>query len=187
MRTTQRLSAPMAALASLVTLASLTACDAAALLPLAPRPPSVAQAPNSVAPVERPWSGECRFAAERLSPTLIRITGECELAHLGRATFINLQTLVPGPVTQFTNATTYTAANGDQLHTTATGTATPAADFSRRTLAATETPVGGTGRFERASGEAALTGTTFLTGPAAGTGFYELSGTLTFAASDRAR
>lgn len=100
-----------------------------------------------------------------------------------KPTYVNLQTLVPGPVTRFTNATTYTAANGDLLYTTAVGTATPADGGSRLIIAATETPVGGTGRFTRAGGQAALAGAVF---PASRTGFYELTSTLSYAASDRA-
>ena len=153
---------------------------------LATEPPFAARGTNTGEPVERPWGGRCEFSAERLAPTLIRITGTCQLAHLGRTEYVNLQTIVPGPVTQFTNSTTYTAANGDVLSTTAVGTATPADGASRLILAATETVQGGTGRFADASGEAALAGATFLTGPAARTGFYELTGTIAYAASDRA-
>ena len=153
---------------------------------LATQPPSAARLASTGAPVARPWGGRCEFRAERLAPTLIRISGTCQLAHLGRAEYVNLQTIVPGPVTQFTNATTYTAANGDVLYTTAVGTATPADGGARLILAATETVRSGTGRFIGASGEAALTGATFLTGPAARTGFYELTGTIEYAASDRA-
>ena len=163
-------------------LAALAACDAGAPGPLAPRPAAVG-ARGGAAPVERAWTGRCEFQAQRLSPTSIRVTGTCHLAHLGRTTYVNFQTLVPGPVTTFTNATTYTAANGDLLYTTAAGTVTPADGGTRLIIAATETPVGGTGRFARAGGQAALVGAVF---PAAGTGFYELTGTLSYAASDRA-
>ena len=174
---------------TLLLLATLGGC-AGTELPLAPSlasPPRTAAAGTaSAARTEVPWSGRCEFAAERLGPTLIRVIGGCQLAHLGRVTFVNLQTLVPGPVTQVTNATTYTAANGDLLHTTAVGTVTPTAGGSRLIASATETVTGGTGRFAHASGQAAFAGTVFLTGPAAGTGFYELTGTLVYTASDRA-
>jgi hypothetical protein len=162
------------------------ACGTDGSSPLATQPPAAARVSNTGDPVERPWGGRCEFSAERLAPTLIRIRGTCQLSHLGRAEYVNLQTIVPGPVTQFTNATTYTAANGDELHTTAVGTATPADGGARLILAATETVQGGTGRFAGAGGEAALAGSTALTGPAARTGFYELTGTIAYAASDRA-
>ena len=174
---------------TLLLLATLGGCGTSTDLPLAPSVASPSRAAAggaaSAATTGLPWSGRCEFAAERLGPTLIRIVGTCQLAHLGRVTYVNLQTLVPGPVTQFTNATIYTAANGDLLHTTAVGTVTPIAGGSRLTASATETVTGGTGRFARASGQAAFAGTVFLTGPAAGTGFYELTGTLDYTASDR--
>lgn len=162
-------------------LTALTACDTDAPSPLAPSSAAVA-ARSGAALVERPWTGRCEFQAQRLSATSIRVTGTCQLAHLGRATYVNLQTLVPGPVTTFANATTYTAANGDLLQTTAEGTVTPTDGGTRLIIAAAETPVGGTGRFASAGGQAALTGVVF---PASGTGFYELAGTLSYAASDR--
>jgi len=185
-RIPRRSASPVVRSLAALALATLAACDAGTPLPLAPQSVSAAHVSGggAAAPVERPWSGRCEFAAQRLSPTSIRITGTCHLTHLGRTTYVNLQTLVPGPVTTFTNATTYTAANGDLLYTTATGTVTPADGGSRLIIAATETPVGGTGRFERAGGAAALAGAVF---PASGTGFYELTGTLSYAASDRAR
>src|SRR5687767_81388 len=93
------------------------ACGADGRAPLPTQPPSAARIANTGEPVERPWGGRCEFSAERLAPTLIRVSGTCRLAHLGRAEYVNLQTLVPGPVTQFTNSTTYTAANGDMLYT----------------------------------------------------------------------
>ena len=154
--------------------------------PLATQPPLAVRGANTGDPAERPWGGRCEFSAERLAPTLIRVSGTCHLAHLGRAEYVNMQTIVPGPVTQFTNSTIYTTANGDVLRTTAVGTATPADGGTRLILAATETIQSGTGRFANASGEAALTGATALTGPAARTGFYELVGTIAYTASDRA-
>lgn len=162
------------------------ACGTDGPTPLATQPPFATRIAITGEPVERPWGGRCEFSAERLAPTLIRVSGTCQLAHLGRAEYVNLQTIVPGPVTQFTNATTYTAANGDVLYTTAVGTATPADGGTRLILAATETVQGGTGRFADASGEATLAGATVLTGPAARTGFYELTGTIAYSASGRA-
>jgi hypothetical protein len=163
------------------------ACGTDGRAPLSTQPPSALRSANTGEPVARPWGGRCEFSAERLAPTLIRVSGTCHLSHLGRAEFVNMQTIVPGPVTQFTNSTTYTAANGDVLYTTAVGTATPADGGSRLILAATESVQGGTGRFVNASGQAALEGSTALTGPAARTGYYELTGGIAYAASDASR
>jgi len=60
------------------------------------------------------------------------------------------------------------------------GIATPTPDGLGVSLAGTETAVGGTGRFAGASGSAAITGLSFLSGPKAGTGSYDLLGTLSF-------
>ena len=170
-------------------LAALSACSNWTDLPVAPSsfsPRAALGGDASAVSGAQTWGGRCRFAGQRLSPTLVRVTGVCQLAHLGRVAYVNLQTLVPGPVIQFTNTTTYTAANGDELYTIAAGTGTPTDGGARAILAATETVTGGTGRFARAAGQAALAGTVFFTGPAAGTGFYDLTGTLDYTASDRA-
>jgi endonuclease/exonuclease/phosphatase family metal-dependent hydrolase len=94
--------------------------------------------------------------------------------------FVIHQELDFGQTIAFSGSTTYTAPNGDQLYTTHTGIATPTPDGLGVTLAGTETAAGGTGRFAGASGSAAITGTSFLAGPNAGTGSYDLLGTISF-------
>ena len=77
--------------------------------------PSLAQ----VAPVERPLNGECAVVAVFTSATDLLITGTCNLAHLGKSTLVASQTIDPNsfPIA-YTNTSTYTAANGDELRTT---------------------------------------------------------------------
>ena len=128
----------------------------------------------------KPWKGRCNGDFVFTSQTTLLITGVCQMAHMGRTTFVIHQTLVFGPVTSFTGASTYTAANGDQLRTTHSGTATPTSDGTAVILAGTETAIGGTGRFASATGSATLTGMSFLAGPRHNTGFYQLRGTLSF-------
>lgn len=129
--------------------------------------------------VARPWKGKCKVDASFTSPTTLSITGTCQLAHLGRTTVSAIQTIEPGPTgIAYTNTATYTAANGDQLNTTNVGFATPTA--SGLSLLGTETAVGGTGRFENASGTAALTGAVAFTSATTTTGSYSLDGTLNY-------
>lgn len=83
---------------------------------------------------ERPYQGSCSTVVTPLTapgvfPQELRIDLDCTLAHLGRATGVSMQTVVPisvtGPVvtTLIENTTTYQAANGDVLDQSFTGTA----------------------------------------------------------------
>ena len=129
--------------------------------------------------VERPWSGSCDVAAQFIGETTLRITGSCLLAHVGRTDIVAYQTIVPGPSgIAYTNTAIYTAPNGDELHTTNAGVATPTADGL--TLSGIETAVGGTGRFANASGTAALNGAVRFTSASTTVGSYTLDGRLTF-------
>ena len=134
---------------------------------------------SASATVERPWKGECAVDAVFTSATTLVITGTCQLAHLGRTSVVAYQTIVPGPtVIAYTNTSTYTAANGDQLRTTNVGIASPT--LTGLSLSGTETAVGGTGRFEDASGTATLTGAVRFTGPGSATASYNVSGRLDY-------
>lgn len=134
---------------------------------------------SSQAAVERPWRGECDVTAEFISEFTIRITGSCQLAHVGQALVIAYQTITPGPNgIAYTNTAVYRAPDGDELRTTNVGLALRDADAL--SLSGTETAVGGTGRFVNASGSAALTGAVRFTGAATTIGSYSLIGHLTY-------
>jgi hypothetical protein len=81
------------------------------------------------------------------------VVGSGELSHFGRFTFTNDITsfTVTGADTfSLTLTAVLVAANGDEAHTTATGTGTLSATGSELTLVSTG--VGGTGRFAGSSG-----------------------------------
>ena len=116
------------------------------------------------------WDGNCAGSTHFLDATHLQIQGSCQFAHVGRVTFRIEQELSLGAVIAYLGTATYTAPNGDELHTSHSGIATPTADGLAVTLAGTETAVNGTGRFSGAVGSAAMTGVSFLSGPRAGTG-----------------
>lgn len=126
------------------------------------------------------WKGSCAGDVRFVDPTHLAISGTCQFAHVGRVTFTIEQELTFGQVITYSGKTTYTAPNGDEFYTTHVGIATPTPDGLGVSLAGTETAVGGTGRFAGASGSATITGLSFLFGPKAGTGSYDLLGTLSF-------
>jgi hypothetical protein len=167
-------------LLALAATAALAACADTPASPTAPMVGSPAATPHSARAgetVERPWKGRCAVEAVASGPTQ-EITGSCQMAHLGRVTVRTVET--------FTSATTaineswYTAANGDELHTTGTVTATfgPAPD--EVTLVGTWTAAGGTGRFADATGTADYAGAARLTGPTTAVGSYTLEGRLAY-------
>lgn len=156
---------------------SLAACSGdAGTGPLAaPSLSTFAQEPA----VERPWRGKCDVAAAFISETTLRFTGPCQLAHIGRATVVAYQTIDPGPSgIAYTNTATYTAANGEELRTTGAGIATPTSEGLE--LSGIETATGGTGRFENASGTAALSGAVRFTSQTTTVGAYTLEGRLIY-------
>ena len=163
----------------------VAACDASGVFPT--EPVAVLRMVMSAEPVDHPWAGRCETVFTSTGPLTLEITGICQLAGLGRVTLLAEQELVPGPSgITIRNTATYTAANGDMLRTTNVGVATPAGDFPGLLFTDTETAVGGTGRFARATGTATIVGSAVLAGPSANTGEFTVSGTLRYAASDRA-
>lgn len=135
--------------------------------------------------VSRPAGGRCGTTFEFLPPAdgqapnvqRIRIALDCNLRHLGRTSGVMVQTITfTGPTTNLLSATTvYTAANGDELHAVFAGTG--ALDQGVVTFSGTESYVGGTGRFDGATGSASLSGSASL---ATLSGFYQTTGSVTY-------
>jgi hypothetical protein len=150
----------------------LTGCNAAA--PTAPLPAMAslevsgnggANSTHQAAP-QRPIEGPCEAETVEvvpIAPGVIRRTGigTCQLSHLGRTTLrsvanTNLVTL------EQTGEHTYTAANGDLLYATSTGTGTPTPPSTTFPFTGVTTISGGTGRFANAVGVMQVAGTSDL-------------------------
>ncbi len=83
----------------------------------------------------------------------VEISGEGKASHLGKSTLlaITTQSLVGPPPFSLDGGATFTAANGDEFYTEATGTAMP--DGTGFVDVTTDhTIIGGTGRFKNAKG-----------------------------------
>lgn len=156
------------------------ACSDQSLTSPATRAPLSAREPEMEGGQAQSWKGSCAGDVRFQDATHLEILGTCQFAHVGRVTFVIHQELTFAQVITYAGTTTYTASSGDEFRTTHSGIATPTADGLGVTLAGTETAVSGTGRFAGASGSAAITGTSFLSGPRAGTGSFDLLGTLSF-------
>lgn len=113
------------------------------------------------AAVPVPFRATCELAIQPptpVGPGLIHQLdiGTCHATHLGRATLVSDKVINVGAATQ-TLSVTFTAANGDVLRGSGTGTNSMIAP-GRVAFTATATFAGGTGRFAQASGEATITG-----------------------------
>jgi hypothetical protein len=143
--------------------------------------------------VTRPIKGECDTEVTILSIAPdgrldLRIDYTCHLSHLGLTHNTVIQSVIPsGPPVNgllpgiIDNTGAYVAANGDRVNSAFTGTAlTNLADFSAA-FEGTEHFLGGTGRFEGASGTAHIQGTAVLD-PTTGTGtaHFTLAGSITY-------
>ena len=126
--------------------------------------------PTTAASPERPYRGSCSTVVTPLTPPGVfpqelRIDYVCQLAHLGRTTGIAMQVVTPigqsGAIVTalIENATIYTAANGDTLDASFSGTALINVQTGDVRFIGTETFEGGTGRFAGATGNADLEGT----------------------------
>ena len=126
--------------------------------------------------VDRPFAGDCDLVSRGLvftSPTTATqiVDGTCNLTHLGRSVVLITEN-INFTVLSYSSVMIFTAANGDELHTTLNGFATPSPAGLR--LAGTMLVTGGTGRFTDASGSAAHSGLV------TGTATYHLEGRLTY-------
>ena len=135
--------------------------------------------------VSRPAGGSCTGHSTVLPPepgqpaNVVRrhIDVVCQFLHMGHTigSIEDRATLTAtGPL--ITSTGTYTAANGDQLFTTFTGTGTLPVD-GIVSYSGTETVTGGTGRFAGATGSYVREGTVNV---ATSTGVFEISGTLSY-------
>lgn len=120
---------------------------------------------SSPAPALRPMSGHCetRFNPPPFPPPAIHRqtdVGTCQLAHLGRTALHGVQDINFAAGTQ-SGERTFTAANGDELHARHAGTSAMVAP-GRIAFSAVVTIVGGTGRFEGATGELRVIGVAVL-------------------------
>ena len=114
------------------------------------------------ADADRPMGGTCDTTFVFTGQGL-HLEGTCHFLHLGLTTLVAEQTVTfTGPTTvDITNTVVYTAANGDKLLSSFVGTGT--IDQSGGvTFSGTETFLGGTGRFDGASGSMTDVGTASL-------------------------
>jgi len=141
----------------------------------------VMNAHGSPAAPYRPLDGSCQTMFAFTQTGSIDIEGACHYSHLGLTTSVAEQIIMPGPggTLLIVNTTVYTAANGDKLFSTFTGTGvfTSATGVS---FSGTETYEGGTGRFADAVGSATLVGSAEFTSPSAGVGQYSVAGTISY-------
>ena len=173
---------------STVTLASLAACaDGTRSGPTAPGTPQSARAAGVTrgGPM-RSIQGRCESILEPF-PDLLpaqlpqRVTGTCQLAHLGRVTydFVHVIDFTASPITFTTTTLTFTAANGDVLRAPGVGFAfLNAAGFA---VSGTYTFDGGTGRFTNAVGYVNFVGQAMVP---AFTATLTLDGEISYDASD---
>lgn len=166
---------------------ALGGCAGGVTSPTAPAGQDLAPGASMTAVAQdgRPITARCEASfgpAELLAPGVLRQvdTGTCQMAHLGRVEFHSDKVIRLAAGTQTTNAT-FTAANGDVLRATGTGTNTLARPGLVR-FTMNMTFVGGTGRFAGATGNALVEGEASL---ANGTSWLRLAGAVTFDASDR--
>jgi hypothetical protein len=140
---------------------SLTACSGTPTALSESTATSDRKAPLQQADAVRPLTGSCTttFDPPPFPPPPLHHqidTGSCQLTHLGRADFYGEQDINFASGTQ-SGWRRWTAANGDELHLTHTGTSGLVAP-GMVGFVAQMTVVGGTGRFAGATGSARGTG-----------------------------
>ena len=152
--------------------------------PSAPPLVSARSASSANQQVTRPAGGSCTYSIHSVvfQPTvlLLDMTALCNLQHLGRATAVVHQECYNNG--SCANWVTYTAANGDLLHSTWYSAPGQGSTVGLHTVfSGTETFVGGTGRFAGASGSTSGSGTAdYDPGMGSGTGQGSSYGTITF-------
>jgi len=147
--------------------------------------PDNAERSATPSPVSRPFSGTCELtftpAPFPPPPTFVSTDdGTCQFSQLGKTDFHGVQTINFVAGTQ-TGQRTFTAANGDVLRLEHSGTSVPAGP-GLIAFQATARVVGGTGRFENATGQTRAWGTANL---ATHTSVANFEGEISYAASAR--
>jgi len=155
-----------------------------------PEVPIRGECTTQIEPIPPEAAGACALFVPRPS-AFIRITGRCGVTHLGRTEVAGIQQLlfqldgtgqpviVGGQpvVTELRNCATLTAANGDSLRHTTTGTVAPGGSPSEVTFAGHMEFVEGTGRFASASGSASFSGQADIL---ANTGKFSFNGVVAY-------
>jgi hypothetical protein len=144
-------------------------------------------AATSTASVSRPMSGSCAAVPVVVpSPNpaalfRVEITGWCRLTHLGLAELAAVEDVFLGPTGLFlAGAGSYTAADGSSLDTTFTGPVRQTGPTSVA-FSGTETYVGGSGRFNGATGSHDFEGGAGTAPPGQpGVGWFTVDGSITY-------
>jgi hypothetical protein len=167
----------------------LGACgsDAAAPNPAGLSAASAANRSQSPSRVSRPFAGACELTFSPppfpLPPVFTSTdTGTCNFTELGKTEFYGVQQINFLAGTQ-SGQRAFTAANGDVLRLEHVGTSAPIGP-GLVSFRATATVVGGTGRFEHATGQLIATGVANL---ATRTSIATFEGMIAYDASDRSR
>jgi hypothetical protein len=137
---------------------------------------------------DRPHVGTCDTVVRpQPSPDghlLLEIDLSCQFRHLGRTTGLIVQDTLLGPIdangvmqVAILASFTYTAANGDELHSSMNGTGNINFVTGIVTFEGVEMWQGGTGRFADATGASYLRGTATL---ATNRGFYSTVGRISY-------
>jgi hypothetical protein len=152
---------------------------------------SVAGSAAAATRPDRPYGGTCSTVVVPLGPPpqvlggtqQLSISYECTLAHLGRTTASVQQTVTltgaspAGLTLSLVNSTVYTAANGDQLIATFTGSALLDPASGDVTFTGFEIFSGGGGRFANATGWSALEGSASVV---TNRGFFTTKGRISY-------
>lgn len=129
----------------------------------------------------RELKGRCETTFPRASfplPPVLRQAddGVCQLTHLGRSAIYSIKDINFAAGTQTILEVTFTAANGDVLRGTGSGTNVPVGG-GLVNFAADVTFDGGTGRFASVTGQARMTGTANL---ATNSSVLEIAGSIAY-------
>ena len=129
----------------------------------------------------RGLNGACATEFVFTGPGTVTVTGTCQYGHLGRTTCVAEQTVIPNAdgTLAIENEGVCTAANGDQLYTSFSGTGVPTSPADI-VFSGIETYDGGSGRFTEASGAASLSGSAQFTSQAGGVGSFTLRGRIAY-------